>query len=191
MKNQETKHSIVAVTENSMSELNSPTTTHILNRLAQGSTQSHRIGNSVMPVGIDIRGYVHSNSTGSGNLTRILVIQKNSPSDAFNNDGLEDNAGNFSPAARDVSSIFARVNTDKYRVLKNYVINTVGSNAGDYFKTFKMWVPLKGVMKYDDDALSCQNRDIILVAWTREPNNDDTTSQCELTFNSKFYFKDA
>ncbi len=195
MKNQETKHHITVQTEQILSELSSPALVTTLNSLSQGVQQNQRVGNTTSPVGMDIRGHVHANAIGSGALCRIMVIKKNSPGDNFLSDGFEDDAGDFAPATADVRAIYSRVNADKYKVLKNYVITLTGrgDGSGESFKTFKMWIPLKamGVFKYDDTAIACRNKDICLVALARHPNNDDTGSSCEITYNSKFYFKDA
>lgn len=195
MKNQETKHHITVQTEQSLSDLTSPGLVTTLNSLNQGVQQNQRVGNTVAPVGMDIRGHIHANSTGSGALVRILLIKKNSPGDNFLSDGFEDDNGNFAPATADVSAMYARVNNDKYKVIKNYVISLTGrgDGSGECFKTFKMWVNLRnqGIFKYDDAAIGCRNKDICLIALSRHPNNDDIGGSCEISYNSKFYFKDA
>lgn len=195
MKNQETKHHITVQTEQVLSELSSPALVTTLNSLSQGVQQHQRVGNTVSPIGMDIRGHAHANAIGSGALVRILLIKKNSPGDNFLSDGFEDDVGNFAPATADVRAIYSRVNADKYKVLKNYVIPLTGrgDGSGESFRTFKMWIPLKamGAFKYDDSDIACRNKDITLIALARHPNNDDTGSSCELSYNSKFYFKDA
>lgn len=195
MKNQETKHHITVQTEQVLSELSSPALVTTLNSLSQGVQQHQRVGNTVSPIGMDIRGHAHANAIGSGALVRILLIKKNSPGDNFLSDGFEDDVGNFAPATADVRAIYSRVNSDKYKVLKNYVLSLTGrgDGSGESFRTFKMWIPLKtmGVFKYDDSDIACRNKDIVLIALARHPNNDDTGSSCELSYNSKFYFKDA
>lgn len=195
MRNQETKHHITVQTEQVLSELSSPALVTTLNSLSQGVQQHQRIGNVAAPIGMDIRGHAHANAIGSGALVRIMVIKKNAPGDNFLSDGFEDDVGNFAPATADVRAIYSRVNNDKYKVLKNYVLSLTGrgDGSGESFRTFKMWIPLSkmGVFKYDDSDISCRNKDICLIALARHPNNDDTGSQCELSYNSKFYFKDA
>lgn len=194
-KQAETKHHITVTTEQTLSELTSPALVTTLNSLSQGVQQHQRIGNVAQPIGMDIRGHVHANAIGSGAICRIMVIKKNSPGDNFLADGFEDDVGNFAPATADVRAIYARINKDKYKVLKNYVITLTGrgDGSGESFKTFKMWLPLKamGQFKYDDSEVACRNKDICLIALARHPNNDDVGSACELSYNSKFYFKDA
>lgn len=195
MKNQETKHHISVYTEQTISDLTSPATAYTLNTLSQGVQQNQRVGNIVTPVGMDIRGHCHANSVGSGALVRIIVYKKFSPQDNFLSDGFEDDSGNFAPATADVRAIYSRVNNDKYKVLKNYVLSLTGrgDGSGECSKLFKMWIPLKamGVFKYDDNNIYCRNKDICILAISRHPNNDDTGGSVDFTFNSKFYFKDA
>lgn len=87
------------------------------------------------------------------------------------------------------------MNNHKYKVLATRVLKTgtVSNTANDFgaVAMFNMKVPLKGKMVFDDGEVFPQKRMLSLIVFGRRANNDDTTGLTfELTFNSKFYYKD-
>jgi len=143
---------------------------------------------------LNIRGSLQSNSL-KPIISRILVVETNAANDP-SLDLLEDNTGGFSPASSDLYAISARINTLKYKVLKQIVIKTgtYANHVGDYGGTqlFNETIKLKGTMEYEDGTTSCNKRTILLVPIYREAQNDVSSSGAvvELTWNSKFYYKD-
>ena len=194
-KQSETKFNIKSLTESGVygTTLTSPTNYTILNALNEGFTENQRVGNKVAPMLLNIRGSVQSNSL-NPILTRLLIVETNSANDP-RNDLLEDNTGAVNPATSDLYAISARINTTKYKVLKQIVLKTgtYANHVGDFGGTqlFNETIKLKGVMEYEDGQTNCNKRSIVLVPIFREAQNDTTGGQVvELTWNSKFYYKD-
>lgn len=190
----ETKSHIVANTEFGYSTLTSPTGFFILNALSQGNDAHERDGNMIMPTRIDIRGQIQATHQ-EAIWYKILLLEHNSARNPIN-DLLEDDGGNFAPASKDLTAMYARMNTSKYRVLGSKMVKTGTvsntANDGNAVKFFKMNVPLKGKMYFDDGYDVPIKRQLSLLVFGRRANNDETTGLgFEFTFNSKFYFKDV
>jgi len=194
MKTAESKAKILANTEfNNGSTLTSPTAVIDLNWLAEGTEEDQRIGNMVQPTRIDLRGCVKSNHH-SAMYHKIMVLEMNYQSDPLV-DLLEDNNGVYAPATQDLTAIFARINTTKYKVLATRTLKTgLVSNQTDDFggvSMFNINLPLKGKLFYEDALSFPQKRRMVMICISREANNDTALGHTvELTYNSKFYYKD-
>ena len=195
-KEAETKFHIVAGTETTVygTTLSSPTNYTRLNNVAEGSTENERIGNKIKPFLLNIRGSLQSNSL-KPIITKILILETNSANDP-RSDLLEDNGGTFAPPSNDLTAIYARVNTNKYKVLKTIYIKTgtYANHVGDYggTKLFNTTIKLNGVFEYTDGTSICNRRSIIMVPIYREGQNDTGSGeQMELTYNAKLYYKDV
>jgi len=195
-KQAETKYLIRHATASTVygSTLTSPAVTSVLNNIAEGFTENTRVGNKIAPMMINLRGSLRSNSL-KPIISRILVVESNA-SDDPRMDLLEDNAGALAPPAQDLYAISSRINTSKYRVLKqiNLFTGTYANHTGDYGSTqlFNETIKLRGVMEYADGTTTCPKRTIHLVPIYRDAGNDGGISGgiVELTWNSKFYYKD-
>jgi len=195
LKTAESKAKILHNTEfNNGSTLTSPTAVIDLNWLAEGPEEDQRIGNMVQPSRIDLRGCIKSNHH-SAMYHKIMVLEMNYQSNPLD-DLLEDNTGNYAPATQDLSAIFARINTTKYKVLATRTLKTgLVSNQTDDFGGVAMYhinLPLKGKIYYEDALSFPQKRRIVMMCISREANNDTALGHTvELTYNSKFYYKDV
>jgi len=186
----ETKFSIIGFTEASINTLSSPSTTYALNNLGQGSSISTRIGSKVKAQYIDVRGHVHTADGNASQYVRVLLL-----SAALGDDGLTDlvetNTGATGPAGLDVSAIYARINTSKYRVLGERILK-LGPSLNSYgTKFFHFKKKLNMSLMYDQGSNVPERNKIFMVVFPRRADNDEslgTTS--ELTFNSKFYYTD-
>lgn len=195
-KQAETKFNIKSATETTAygNTLTSPTNYAYLNSLNEGFTENQRVGNKIIPMLLNIRGSIQSNSL-KPIISRILIVETNVANDP-RNDLLEDNTGSVNPATSDLYAISARINTTKYRVLKQIVLKTgtYANHVGDFGGTqlFNETIKLSGVMEYEDGQTACNKRAICLVPIFREAQNDPgiSGSEVELTWNSKFYYKD-
>lgn len=192
-KNTETKAHIAHNTEFSYSTLTSPSGFFTLNNITQGDTKHNREGAMIMPTRIDIRGQVQATNQ-EAVYYKVLLLEHNSARNPID-DLLENNAGNFAPAASDLTAIYARVNTGKYRVLASRMLKTgtVSSTANDAnaVQFFNMNIPLRGKMYFDEGSNTPNKRQLSLLVFGRRANNDDTQGLAfEFTFNSKMYFKD-
>lgn len=192
-KTSETKNSVFVGTEIASSTLTSPATYHNLNTLYQGTDKQNRIGQSVNGMLMDIRGSIMSPHQ-TPIFHKIFVLEKNFQSDPLV-DMLEDNTGNFAPAGQDLSAIYARINTHKYRVLGTKVLKTgslsSSANGANAAQLFNMTVKTPGKYDFDDNVNNPQKRQIVLLMISRRADNDETLgSSVELTYNCKWYFKD-
>lgn len=192
-RNVETKSHIVANSEFGYSTLTSPSGFFTLNGIAQGNDAHERDGNMIMPTRIDIRGQIQATHQ-EAIWYKILLLEHNSARSPVS-DLLEDNNGNFAPAVSDITAMYARINTGKYRVLGSKMVKTgtMSNTANDVnaVRFFHMNVPLRGKMYFDDGSSVPNKRQLSLLVFGRRANNDETTGLgFEFTFNSKLYFKD-
>ena len=189
----ETKSRVLAVTEATDNTITNPTGWHALNTVAQGTDKENRTGNMITPTWLDVRGQVQS-SYQDATYYRVIVFEKNIQSNPLT-DLLEDDSGNFAPASGDLKAIYARINTAKFRILGSRVLKlgTQSNTANDRnsVQMFHMKMKLGGKMFFDEGQVNPQRRQIGLLVIGRRANNDDTAGHAfELTFNSKFYYKD-
>ncbi len=195
-KTAETKYLIRNATEATSygSTLTSPASTSRLNEVNEGFTENTRVGNKINPFLINIRGSLTAN-TMKPVISKIYILESNISNDPTL-DMLENNAGQFAPTASDLTAIYARINTRKYKVLKVITLKTgtVSGHTGDLAgtKLFNVNIKLNGTYEYLDGSSLCQKRNLMLVPIYRQLQNDIGTSgeTMELTWNSKLYFKD-
>jgi len=189
----EPKFFIVSVTEQ-VNNTNTPITKWLLNSVPSGITASERIGDEVMSKMVNIRGHV-CGTYQQAVYHKIMLVEHNAQSDP-SIDLLENNAGNFAPAAANITDIYARVNTLKYKVLATRTLKTgtVSNTANDYgaSQMFEMTAKIPGPIKFDGpQAVIPQKRVLRLLLFSRTAANDTTLGeQYEITFNSKFYYSD-
>lgn len=186
----EMKNTIVTGTELTLSTLTSPASIYVLNTVSQGTNQATRTGNRISPKFLNVRGSLHIQPSDSAQYVRLMVIQSTNDSDGLT-DLLETNNSTYGPAGTDVASIYGRLNTTKYRLLASRLCKVGFTNNfyGSYL--FNMNMKLSGNMYYDQGSNIPHNRKIFFVVINRRSDNDESTgTNCELTFNSKFYFQD-
>lgn len=186
----ETKSNIVIITERSVSSLGSPVVSDVLNATTQGSSQSQRLGQKITPKFIDVRGHLHLATLAEPQFVRVLLLQCSVDEDGLT-DLFESNSALIQPAAADLSAIYARINTTKYKVLGAKTLKLGPSD--NYYGTqmFHMKAKLSGQLHYDIGSINPEKNKIVLVVINRRVDNDESTGTvAELTFNSKFYFTD-
>jgi len=191
--NSETKSTINVQTEQDYSTLTSPAVTYRLNDVVQGTDSHERVGDRITSKMIDIRGSIYS-AHQQPIIHKLILLECNKQSDPLD-DLMENNQGVFAPAAQDLSAIYARMNTTKYKIHATRVIRTgtVSSTANDAnaSKLFTMTCKVPNAVTFDEGAFTPQKRVLRLIVFSRRADNDDTLGlRSELTFNSKFYFKD-
>lgn len=189
----ETKYKIVSNTEFAYNTIGSPSGFFSLNNITQGDTRNNRTGNAINPTFIDIRGQIQATHQ-EAIWYKIFLIEKNRQDDPTL-DLFETDTGDVAGPSQDLRAIYQRMNNHKYKILKTRVLKTgtVSSTANDAgaVAMFHMKMPLKGKMVYDDAETNPEKRHLVLMVLGRRANNDDTLGlQFEVTFNSKFYFKD-
>jgi len=194
----ETKSRISTQTEQVHDTMNAPNFTYRLNDTVRGSGAHERIGDSVTGQMMDVRGSVFC----AHNLPvvhKIIAVECSKDSDPTQ-DMFETDFGTFGPASGDLKDVYARIDTTKYKVLATRQFITGNStNASIHATTqvaklFSMNFKTPGVYHYDQSSgeHKPQDRVIRLMSIARLLNNDDSGSGLtyELTFNSKWYFKD-
>ena len=187
----ETKFNIVTQTEQAISTLTSPSTNYVLNQITTGNTLSTRVGQKISPKYIDIRGHVHTGEGAVAQYVKIMLVQCH-----YSDDGLVDlqegNTATIAPAANDVSAIYNRINTTKYKVLSSRLLK-IGPSGGNWFGTafFNMNVKLSGVSHFEQGVNIPEKNKLMLIFIARRADNDEVMgTTTEITFNSKFYFQD-
>jgi len=110
------------------------------------------------------------------------------------NDLLENNSAVFGAAGNDFSAIYSRVNTTKYKVLATRILKTGHVGGLQQTQTFNITANLKNqVFTYEGVTgnSACENKKIIIHYYSRRADNDESLGTLgDMTFNSKFYFKD-
>lgn len=195
LQNTETKYLVLNSTESTGmgSTVTSPATSYGLNSLANGDEENQLDGLKVVGKMLDIRGSLYT-AHQFPIYHKIFVIQFDKQSNPLD-DLLEDNGGAFAPAAQDLSAIYARVNTKKFRVLATRVIKTgsQSSTANDVnaAKLFHMTIKTPGVFQYDESSTAPVKRRIAMLMISRRGDNDATLGEAiEWSWNSKWYYKD-
>lgn len=197
LKNTETKYLILNSTESTGmgGTLNSPQTSYGLNSLANGDEENQIDGLKVVGNMLDIRGSLQT-AHQHAIYHKIFVLEYDKQSNPLN-DLLEDNAGAFAPAAQDLSAIYARVNTKKYKVLATRILKTgtVSNTANDFSSSrlFHISVKTRGVFNYDESSTAPTKRRIAMLMISRRADNDPTNipEPVEWSWNSKWYYKDV
>ena len=190
----ETKRKITTATEVSDTTLVSPNTIHTMNALTNGTEENNRIGSSVHGRYMNIRGQIQSTHQ-EAIYHKVYVVAMNRQSDPLN-DFFEDDNGLYGAAYGDVSAIYQRVNTTKYKVLATRLLKTgtVSNTANDSnaAKFFNINIKTPGRFEYEEDVTVPQKRQIVMFVISRRANNDDSLGlSTELTYNCKWWFKDT
>jgi len=183
------------VTENTAygTTLTSPANYTYLNEITEGFTENQRVGNIITPTFINVRGSVKVN-TRVPCYTKLYVVSMDVSSDP-RTDLFEGDGGPQNPQTMDLAAIYARINTQKYKVLMTKTVKTgsYGANDDDYGAAtlYNMNIPMSGKMEYQDGTVMPTKRVIAFFAICRQADNDVSGgSTCEVTMNSKFYYKD-
>lgn len=185
----ETSLSSVATAPNYMSQVQ---------YIAQGDTYFSRSGHQVKPVGVSLKYVLHNNDS-LGMFVRFVVLLNLAGSkDTDYQTGtalFEDDTGNIDfSGANDRQRLTARINKDKYTVLRDTVIRLGGDNTSDKMAYRKHWISLRrqSNLIYDGSAASNPIRNqLIPMWWICEANEDESTGKVvELSVTSQFYFKD-
>lgn len=187
----ETKASITVGTEVSTNSLTSPTTSHViaLNSLVFGTQSYARIGTRIRPRYLNVRGAVHANSE-PNQIVKIMVVEHDVAADPLT-ELLENNSGDIAPASADFSATYARANTTKFRVLATKNLRLSYASAYWVTREFNLNMKLSGTMHYDLGETVPAKRQISLIWFNRQSNNDETTGvNVEMTYNAKFYYQD-
>lgn len=191
-KKAETKFGIVSVTESNVGTLTSPTASHLvlLNNPSIGSYVYMRQGNKIRMQRVDIRGHVQLGDANTACYVKIWVIYQQIFDDPLT-DFLETQSATFAPASTAIDSIYARVNTTKYKVLASKTL-TIGTGSGFLnTKMFRFNINLHDKeVRWDQQASAPENQLRIFYLARRCDNDDSLGSNIEMTFNSKLYYKD-
>lgn len=190
----ETKRKITAATEVSDTTLVSPNVIHTMNSLTNGTEENNRVGASVQGRYMNVRGQIQS-AHQEAIYHKVYLIAMNKQSDPLT-DFFEDDNGLYGAAYADLSAIYQRVNTTKYKVLATRLLKTgtVSNTANDSnaAKFFNINIKTPGRFEYDEDASIPQKRQIVMFVISRRANNDDSLGlSTELTYNCKWWFKDT
>jgi hypothetical protein len=183
----ETQISSVATAPNYMSQVQ---------YIAQGDTYYSRSAHQIKPIGVSLKFILHNNDTAGMFIRFVVLLNINGAKDTdytAGTDLFEDDGGNFGfAAASDRQRLTARINKEKYKVLRDTIYKLGGDNTADKMIYKKHWIPLRGNLMYDTSAAANPVRNqLIPLWWICEAAEDESTGKVvELSVTSQFYFKD-
>lgn len=178
----------------------------LLNGVATGDTQSQRTGAEVQSTSIQIRGWFLSNPLEESGLVYRMIIFWDRQANGANPLVVSTSAGTpgllfANSGGNSVNLPFMYETNDRFRVIydKRFVINpqVVGNVvAGDTTAVgamrlaFKKKIKLNRRVKYDDvnGVIDDINTNSL---WVTFLSNDSADNLPTVTFNARYYFKDA
>lgn len=192
----ETKFRTSNHTEASMSTLTQTPREHTPCWIKGGVKENERIGNDANLVGVDIRGYVHNNSTTDTIHVRAMaIIDRENPGGSLNTQYLllKDNAP--VSQAQGVMGAVYRPNTQRYRVLWDNVMTLSAKGPGNgssHTRIFKRYLKTNLGLKFNDDNAGsiCKN-DVRIIFFVCEADGDVILGETvELYSQVIGYYKD-
>lgn len=168
---------------------------HTPSRIRGGTMENERIGNDVSMFAIDVRGYVHNNSTTDVMHVRAMAIIDREKQGAAT-DLSELLLKNNSPVSQlegAMSSVYA-VNKQRYRVLWDTVYTLAPQQSGNgtantrrFFKRIKCNLKVKFG---DENDTSISQGDVKVIFFASEADNDLSLETVELYSQCTSYYKD-
>lgn len=198
----ESKHVSIIAAEDSFSTLTGQYAVANFYQIAQGTAATQRVGLSIKPTGISIRGNLHYNATTAAKTcyVRLILIETgvNETFTALTTELYEDTAANGSwgsAATGQMNNIWFPLNRKAYKfhMDKVYKLNAISAD-GSFSKMVKHWIPLKGKIHYDANSSGAggQSRNFCLVICLAEAGQDVGVGETvEFSYNIRTYFKDA
>lgn len=165
-------------------------------KLTQGDTYRDRTGHKVKAVGIKIRGLLHNNWSSPMWVRFLVLINKRGTADTDYTTGtslFEDNTGNVNfGSTTGNQALIARINREKYTVLRDRIIKLGGDATGDKIKQIKTWIPFRARLEYDGTASQAPVRhQPIVLMFCGQGDTDVAGGQViENSMIIDFYFKD-
>lgn len=193
----ETKTRSSSHEETTMNTLTNNFRDHTPCRIATGDEVNERIGNEVTLTGIDIRGYVHNNSTTDTVHVRAMAIidkEKNGQNTDLSALLIRANVPVDIAGIGSLASVL-RPNTKRYRVLWDtvYTLSAKASgNGSSHTRMFKRYLKTDLKLKYGDrtDGSITQN-DVKIVFFCCEADGDVNLGETvELYSQCTGYYKD-
>jgi hypothetical protein len=108
---------------------------------------------------------------------------------------LENDTGNVQYMPATAERLWRGVNRDAISIMKEvkFKLGANDSNEGNDIKLFDMWLPMKGSKVYYDGAAAAPpvKGKVMLFFIAGDAANDQSGQLVELSFASKFYYKDV
>lgn len=192
----ETKTRTSSQNETTLNTLTASTREHTPCRIRSGVLENERIGNEVTLTGIDVRGYLHNNSTTDVIHVRCLAFvdkQKNGAATDLTELLMSNNAP-VSHAQGSMSSVLA-INKQRYRVFWDQVITLAPKAAGNgsgHVRSFRRFIKPTLKLKYNDETdSSITQNDMKIVFYASEADGDVNFGEIvELYSQCIGYYKD-
>jgi len=146
-------------------------------RIRGGTMENERVGNEVSMHGIDVRGYLHNNSTTDSTHVRAMaIIDRKANGLATNLDGLLLKNNTPSSWQQGAMGSVLAVNRARYKVLWDQVFTLaprVAGSGSSYVRTFKKFIKTNLKLKFGDhtDDSITQN-DVKVVFFACESDGD-------------------
>lgn len=165
--------------------------------IAQGDAYTGRSAHRIKGVGTSLKFMLHNNYTSPVFLRFVAIVNRSGKVDTDYQTGaslFEGNSGNINFAsATNTQRLTARINTDKYKVLRDRVIKLGGTLDSTKLNVSKTWIPQrKFIWDYDGSSATLpQRNNVVFLWWIIEGAADESTGQVvELHACAQFYFKD-
>lgn len=149
--------------------------------IAQGTTQSQRIGNSVFCTGMAINYYWTSHPTPAQTMARLVIY--------YDTQTLSDDTAHTWTEVMDNASILAMVNRgslrNRFKILHDKVVAL--SPATNYAETHKVYIPFNKTVEYNGIAnTEIQKNGIYGLLLSTEPTNG-----AGFVYYARVYYNDA
>lgn len=189
-KKAEKKQLITYTTESTVNTLTSPASFNnaLLNDVGQGNASYQRIGERIEARYLDIRGHLIT-PLNAFTAVRFIVLTTKAQ-EVVTSDLWEKNDGTFSSAGQDFVVMNARLNTPKYRILKDkcYQVLSGGIVAA---KRFHFRIPLKNMkIHWTAGGVYPEQQIRFIILARRIDNDEELGTNLEYSWNSKFVYTD-
>jgi len=193
-KTAETKYVGTQALEESVSSAVKAVVHSDISYITGGSANSERIGDKIAPFGCWLSYILHNNSAIACYCRVILVEVNDGDFTSIDDLWLEDAVGDPQGlTAERLSDINFTLNKSKLRVLydKKHRIAGLGDGTGVETLMAKKLIKLKGSRMFVDSQIAdSKARNVRLLTVVRGADNDTAANVIEMTYSTKYYFKD-
>jgi len=165
-----------------------------ISQIAGGSGNTERVGDKISPYGVWLSYILHNNSAIPIYVRVIMVEANDGAFTTIGSNWLMDQAGDPQAlTAERLSDINFTLNKHEFKVLYDKVHRIAGLGDGTGIETImrKRLVKLRGNRTFQDaSSADSKNRNVRLLTIARGADNDTTANVVEMTFSTKYYYKD-
>lgn len=165
-----------------------------ISQIASGTTNSERIGDKISPFGIWLSYILHNNSAVPIYCRVVLAEVNDGAFTSIGSNWLMDAVGDPQAlTAERLSDINFTLNKHEFKVLYDKVHRIAGLGDGTGIETImrKKLIKLRGSRTFQDGtSADSKLRNVRLLTICRGADNDTANNVVEMTYSTKYYFKD-